>query len=524
MKKIVLSVSVFALLAVSAMAQNNTGKADDGARIAITPQVTDQEIPVAAKNLLITKMKQICTKNGLAGDSENPFFIMDAKIDVLSKEITPTAPPMHALNMQLSLSIKDAYSGNVYSETSVELKGVGQNETKAYMAGLQTVNAANGQFKAMVDKGKEKILEFYNSQCDFVISKATAFQKQGNNKDATKVLKSVPSVCKECYDKSMGILATIAYVEEPAASVTNSEATTGMSTNTGSYQVEIATDIFLTYRNSKVFGDKLTLYFDVENRGLKDFELQNYASNTRIMDQNGAEKKIEQLTVGGNSNPYYKATIIPGIVVKMECVFPVVDKVSMFEFKYNDKTFRIKEIMLNNSTSTNAAVAAPVAAAATVAVQPAAQSVAQPVTQPATPVASSMLIGDMVLAHFNGEDNFYRKEYYPAKVQTLPSAATKGQTQLIVINSENPANSWTTDIITKWHKAAASELHDGSIVLYSSYELPDINSNYIPGVVVMTDELYKGIVSVKGWYGNVYKVAVTSLIIVDAPAYAGPTN
>jgi len=522
MKKLVLIMSMLAFWIAPNMAQNNTGKADDGARIAITPQVTDQEIPQAAKNLLLTKMKQICTKNGLAGDSENPFFIMDAKIDVLSKELTPTAPPMHALNMQLSLSIKDALTGNVYSETSVELKGVGQNETKAYMAGLQAVNAGNAQFKAMVDKGKEKILEFYNSQCDFVISKATALQKQGNNKDATKVLKSVPSVCKECYDKSMTILATIAYVEEPAAAVTNSEASSGMSSNTGSYQVEIATDIFLTYRNSKVFGDKLTLYFDLENRGLKDFELQNYASNTRIMDQNGAEKKIEQLTVGGNSNPYYKATIIPGIVVKMECVFPVVDKVSMFEFKYNDKTFRIKEIMLNNSTTTTAVSApAPVAA---VAAPAAVQAAAQPVAQPAVTASSSMLIGDVVLAHFNGEENFYRKEYYPAKVQTLPSAATKGQTQLIVINNENPANSWTTDIITKWHKAAASELHDGSIVLYSSYDLPDINSNYVPGVVVMSDELYKGIVSVKGWYGNVYKVAVTSIIIVDAPAYAGPTN
>ncbi len=67
-------------------AQNNQGKADDGARISITPQVSDQEIPQGAKKLLLNKMKQICAKNGLAGDGKNPFFVMDATLDILSKE------------------------------------------------------------------------------------------------------------------------------------------------------------------------------------------------------------------------------------------------------------------------------------------------------------------------------------------------------------------------------------------------------------------------------------------------------
>ena len=183
-------------------AQNNAGKADDEARISITPQVTDQEIPAAAKKNLLNKMKQICAKNGLAGDGNNPFFIMDASVDVLSKELTPTAPPMHALSLQINFFIKDA-GGAIYSETSYTTKGVGKNETKAYLQGLKNINTSKGQFKAMVDRGKEKIVEYYNSQCDFVISKAKAMQKQGRNDQAIKVLQSVPPVCKECYDMCM---------------------------------------------------------------------------------------------------------------------------------------------------------------------------------------------------------------------------------------------------------------------------------------------------------------------------------
>ena len=518
MKNLLLIISMLSIGVLPLMAQNNANKADDGSRIAITPQVSDQEIPQGAKNLLLTKMKQICTKNGLAGDSENPFFIMDAKVDVLSKELTPTAPPMHALNLMVSFSIKDAFTGNVYSETSIEIKGVGQNETKAYMTGLQNVNPGNGQFKAMVDKGKEKILEFYNSQCDFVISKATALQKQGNNKDATKVLKSVPPVCKECYDKCMEILATIpAVAEEPVKEPVSGEPTSGLTTNTGSYQVEIDNGIFLIYRSSKIFGNTMSLYFDFENRGTSDFELKDYAFDTRITDQNGAEHKLIDFTAGGVKSSYYTITILPGVPVKMECQFPKVDKVTVFEFKYNEKIFRLKDIMITGESSANAGVAVTNATPATNVVP-----VVQPVAQPAA-AASPMLVGDVVLAHFTKED-FYHKRYLPAKVQTIASAATKGETQLIVINDETPSNTWTTDILTKWHMAAATELRDGTIVIFTDDDTPNIKSVYYPGIVVMTDELYKGTVSIKGRWGDIHKIEVKCIAIVDAPQFLGPSN
>jgi len=214
MKKIfILLIGLLLINSGISFSQNNENKADDAARIAITPQVSDQEIPASAKKMLLNKMRQICTKNGLSGDSENSLFFMDASVDVLSKEITPTAPPMHALNLQINFYIKGA-DGNVYSETSYSTKGVGKNETKAYLQGLKNINTSRGQFKAFVEKGKTKIIEYYNSQCDFVISKANALYKQGNVNDAVKLLMSVPPVCKECYDLSMELVSEFKPQEE----------------------------------------------------------------------------------------------------------------------------------------------------------------------------------------------------------------------------------------------------------------------------------------------------------------------
>ncbi len=510
MKKLVLVICTFALLfPLSTFAQNNQGKADDAGRIAITPQVNDQTIPQGAKNLLLNKMKQICTKNGMSGDGENPFFIMDASIDVLSKELTSTAPPMHALNMQINFFIKDA-SGAIFGQTSYEAKGVGQNETKAYMAGIKNINVNSGQFKSMVEQGKAKILEFYNSQCDFIISKAKALQKQGSNGEAIKVLKSVPPVCKECYDMCMDVMSEIEPPAEVPAQAAAPADNNNQSSATGSGNEQLITEqVYLVYMGGRYVGDKTVLNFEFQNRGTDDFELNDYALDTRAIDLSGKEYNVETVTVAGKSGSRSVATVMNGTPVPMDCEFAKMNGVSMFEYKYDNKVYRFKDLAVSGSSA-----APPTQQITPVATQPAAA--------PAPAQPSPMLVGDVVLASFNKDNDFYHKRYLPAKIQTLPSAATKGETQLIVINDETPSNTWTTDLLTKWHMVSSSELHDGSVVIYTDDDTPDIKSVYYPGVVVMSDELYKGIVSIKGRWGDINKINVKSIAIVDIPALSAP--
>lgn len=218
MKKLILILFVSLIYSGTSFSQNNEGKSDDAARISITPTVKDNSIPKSAQKMLINKMKQICTLNGMAGDGKNPYFNMDASVDVLSKEITPTAPPMHAVNLSINLSISDK-DGKVYSQTSVEVKGVGKNETKAYIQGIKHINTRKGQFKAFIEQGKTKIIEYYNSNCDLILSKAQALKTQGSNNAAINVLYSVPPVCKECYAKCMDLAAQIKPEPKPVAKV-----------------------------------------------------------------------------------------------------------------------------------------------------------------------------------------------------------------------------------------------------------------------------------------------------------------
>jgi hypothetical protein len=338
---------LFLAITVDGMAQNNQGKANDAERISLTPQVSDQDIPQAAKNMLMNKMKQIASLNGLSGDGESPFFVMDAKVDVLSKELTSTAPPMHALNLAINFFIADKLNNNVYSEVSIEAKGVGKNETKAYIAAIKNINTRKGAYKAFVERGKNKILEFYNSDCDFVISKAKALHQQGNNNEAIKVLKSVPKVSLECYDKCMEILATIdpsAVVDEPVAAST--ETVDGSAPVSGGTEVEVDKGVFLQFTGAKYLGNKLLVNLKIVNKADKDYELYDYAYDTRIIDNNGVEVKVDKVSAGGKEQTYTKVTVIPGVPVAMECEFFKVESIAMFEYKYKGRIFRLRNLTI----------------------------------------------------------------------------------------------------------------------------------------------------------------------------------
>jgi len=218
MKKILfLLLVLFAVQRVS-FSQNNQDKLDDLERIALAAFVPEQAdgIPSSARQILLNKMLQISVQNGLGASGENPRFCIVPSLNVISKEISPTAqeisptaPPMVVVNIEVTFFIVDAASKTIFSQTSVLVKGVGTNKNKAYISGIKNINVKAGQFKNFVETGKQKIIEFYNSQCDIILEHAQALSAQKRYEEALFNLLSVPEVCKDCYGKSMDLSSAI---------------------------------------------------------------------------------------------------------------------------------------------------------------------------------------------------------------------------------------------------------------------------------------------------------------------------
>ena len=174
----------------------------DKDRVALTPIVEDDNIPANAHKQLINKMTQIAAKNGCAATSDSRFVIT-CSADVLTKDITPTAPPMHAYTLAIHFYVGDGVEGRLFSSTTIEAKGVGKTPDKAYLNALKNVKINDPAFKMLVDKGKAEIINYYNTQCDLVLAEAKAKATRQEYTAALEQLAGVPQVCEECYQKAL---------------------------------------------------------------------------------------------------------------------------------------------------------------------------------------------------------------------------------------------------------------------------------------------------------------------------------
>jgi hypothetical protein len=180
---------------------------DDSQRIVINPFIPSQVegLPPQARNMLENKMKQMLTKNGFGGTAAKPRFIITPNIVILTKDITPTAPPMHAFNMEVTFYVGDGIQGTLFSSTSVQLKGVGENEAKAYISAFKNIKEQNPQFDELLSSAKNKIIEYYKGNCDFILKSAQTSAQNREFDKAINELTDVPNVVTECYNKSMDL-------------------------------------------------------------------------------------------------------------------------------------------------------------------------------------------------------------------------------------------------------------------------------------------------------------------------------
>lgn len=188
-------------------AQNNRAKTDDLGRIVLNSYVpTGTGIPSSPQRMLKSKLDQAATRSGMGGSTVNPRFVLAANVNVISKDLTSSAPPMTALSLEVMIFVGDAKEGTKFSSTSFEVKGVGTNESKAYTAAIKQIKPTHAALQRCIMEGKAKIIEYYNSNCDFILKDAEALVAQKKYEKAILKLTSVPEVCKECYDKCLSAI------------------------------------------------------------------------------------------------------------------------------------------------------------------------------------------------------------------------------------------------------------------------------------------------------------------------------
>jgi hypothetical protein len=292
MKSIILSILI--VICCNIFAQNTAAKSDDAARITLATFVPPQiaQMPEAARSSLANKLSQIVTQNGLGGKASNERFIITANINVISKDLTATAPPMQAYVLDITLYIGDGIDGTKFASVSTQVKGVGESETKAYISALKNLKTNDPTYQSFIETGKSKIIEYYNSKCDFIIKEAQTLASQNKFEEAIYRLTGVPEVCKGCYDKCMDAIAPIYKQQiDRDCKLKLAEATNLWSANQTVEAGNQAGEILSTIEPSAAcFGEVKTLSNKIANR-VKELDTREW--NYKLKEQAQVSERIK---------------------------------------------------------------------------------------------------------------------------------------------------------------------------------------------------------------------------------------
>jgi hypothetical protein len=184
-------------------AQNNFAKSDDFGRLSLTVYVPDQmNLTFEAKSMLENKLSQIVSKRGVSGNNTNQRFIITVNSNMLNKYITNTSPTQYVYELEIVFYIGDGIEGKKFYNVSQNVSGIGMSETKAFIDAFKNINTNDVIFDQLIEKGKQKIIEYYNGYCDIILKDAESIAYKNNIDEALYKLALIPDACKECFEKS----------------------------------------------------------------------------------------------------------------------------------------------------------------------------------------------------------------------------------------------------------------------------------------------------------------------------------
>ena len=188
MKKTILSWALLALVALGVKAQG-----DCVFPLSIhVPDAVDQLAP-ASKTKLEMKIRQIVTRNGMAGANGFTNFSIRCNVTEGVRNMTSGVRPLVTVTADMELYVQNNVTGETFASTVITLSGAGPNGNRAYAAAISGINANKPEVQQFLKLSRQKILQYYETQTASIIRKSDDLAAKQRYEEALYQLTSVPT-------------------------------------------------------------------------------------------------------------------------------------------------------------------------------------------------------------------------------------------------------------------------------------------------------------------------------------------
>lgn len=315
MRKIVNNIALLCTLVVTTTttATAQQSMSENIPLMVVIPEQVDA-LPASAVSALQSKLNQITSAAGVGSFDQYSQFCILVGVDKLTSNIVGGAPPMFTQTLAFTFNIVDQLNLNILASTSIEAKGAGTNENRAYIQCIQQLNAQSPQLKSFMSQARSKIISYYTQNCDRIIAKANTLAAMKDYEKALFLITQIPDVCTDCYAKASKATLPIyqKYVDElcvrnlaMAKSVWASRQNAEGAEMAGEYLAQI-------YPDAKCYGDAQLLYKEIKGKVMDDWKFTMKIYQDGIDLESQRIKAIRDIGVawGTHQKPITNTTIL----------------------------------------------------------------------------------------------------------------------------------------------------------------------------------------------------------------------
>lgn len=284
---------IFPIIIAIVLSNNSFAQTtNDVGKIALSVVMPDnvEGLNISQLSKLETKISQIVVASGLAASGYNNNFVVYPKFAIYETNIVEGGMQnITVITSELSLFIKQVDNNIMFSTISKQLKGSGNTKELAITNAISKIPSNDPEFKTFIETGKTKIIKYYESKCEDIISKSDGFVKMQKFEQALGLLMSVPEEVSSCYNKiqDKSIIAYKAYQTQKCSELIQKAKTT-LASNDFVGALDILADIdpsATCFKEAQTIAKTAEAKVTAEEKKQWDFQMKQYNDEVSLEKQ-----------------------------------------------------------------------------------------------------------------------------------------------------------------------------------------------------------------------------------------------
>ncbi len=198
MKRIIICLLLLAIAATTfAQTVNDIGKI----ALSVSMPATLEGLDASQGTKLATKITQIVSANGVvASPGKNTFTLYPTFTINESSVVEGGLSKLTVTKTELGLVIRQTDTNTIFSSTTKAISGSGNSVLLSITNAISKISSGDLQFKQFIETAKTKIVQYYDAQCDQILSKSESLMLVQDYEQSLALLMSIPQEVN-CYLK-----------------------------------------------------------------------------------------------------------------------------------------------------------------------------------------------------------------------------------------------------------------------------------------------------------------------------------